>query len=37
MMATAVEAVLGAVHLDGGDNALASVMNYLGMIDPYNA
>lgn len=31
MMATAVEAILGAVHLDGGDHALASVMINLGL------
>ncbi|OAQ98330.1 hypothetical protein LLEC1_08056 [Akanthomyces lecanii] len=32
MMATAVEAILGAVHLDGGDNALRRVMGHLGLI-----
>lgn len=31
MMATTVEAILGAVHLDGGDQALASVMINLGL------
>ncbi|EEA19944.1 hypothetical protein EYB25_010025 [Talaromyces marneffei] len=31
MMATSVEAILGAVHLDGGDQALASVMTALGL------
>ncbi|KUL89264.1 hypothetical protein ZTR_03712 [Talaromyces verruculosus] len=31
MMATTVEAILGAVHLDGGDQALASVMIKLGL------
>jgi ribonuclease-3 len=31
MMSTAVEAILGAVHLDGGDQALASVMTHLGL------
>ena len=30
-MATSVEAILGAVHLDGGDHALASVMTELGL------
>ena len=35
MMATAVEAVLGAVHLDGGDDALASVMDRLRIVDPF--
>jgi hypothetical protein len=33
-MATAVEAILGAVHLDGGDGALAGVMGRLGIVDP---
>lgn len=32
-MATAVEAILGAVHLDGGDDALARVMEHLGLFD----
>ncbi|KAH8694870.1 hypothetical protein BGW36DRAFT_462567 [Talaromyces proteolyticus] len=31
MMATAVEAILGAVHRDGGDTALATVMDRLGL------
>jgi ribonuclease-3 len=31
MMATSVEAILGAVHLDGGDLALAVVMGKLGL------
>lgn len=31
MMATTIEAILGAVHLDGGDDALASVMARLGL------
>jgi hypothetical protein len=31
MMATTVEAILGAVHLDGGDAALATVMGNLGL------
>lgn len=31
MMATTVEAILGAVHLDGGDQALASVMTNLSL------
>lgn len=31
MMATTVEAILGAVHLNGGDEALASVMTKLGL------
>ncbi|KAF5130821.1 Ribonuclease 3 [Metarhizium anisopliae] len=34
MMATAVEAILGAVHLDGGLDALTTVMGNLGIIDP---
>lgn len=34
MMATAVEAILGAVHLDGGLDALTTVMENLGIIDP---
>lgn len=31
MMATTVEAILGAVHLDGGDEALTTVMDRLGL------
>lgn len=31
MMATTVEAILGAVHLDGGDTALTMVMENLGL------
>ena len=31
MMAATVEAVLGAVHLDGGDEALTAVMEQLGL------
>ena len=30
-MATTVEAILGAVHLDGGEEALAAVMERLGL------
>ena len=33
MMATAVEALLGAIELDGGDEALAGVMEHLGIAD----
>lgn len=33
MMATAVEAILGAVHLDGGDDALVAVMQHLRIVD----
>lgn len=32
MIATAAEAILGAVHLDGGDDALTSVMERLGIL-----
>jgi dsRNA-specific ribonuclease len=35
MMATAVEALLGAVHLDGGDGALSRVMGHLRIVDPF--
>jgi hypothetical protein len=31
MVATAVEAILGAVDIDGGRDALARVMNHLGL------
>jgi hypothetical protein len=31
MMSTAAEAILGAVHLDGGDEALVEVMDRLGL------
>lgn len=31
LMATAVEAILGAVYLDGGDQALTAVMTTLGL------
>lgn len=31
MMAATVEAILGAVHLDGGNDALATVMEHLGL------
>lgn len=31
MMATTVEAILGAVHLDGGYDALVGVMDHLGL------
>ncbi|KJK82651.1 hypothetical protein H634G_01788 [Metarhizium anisopliae BRIP 53293] len=34
MMATAVEAILGAVRLDGGVDALTTVMGNLGIIVP---
>ncbi|KAJ6784562.1 hypothetical protein PWT90_09372 [Aphanocladium album] len=34
MMATAVEAILGAVHLDGGDVALRRVMAQLRLASP---
>jgi len=30
-MATTVEAILGAAHIDGGDAALAQVMQSLGL------
>jgi hypothetical protein len=30
-MATTLEAILGAVHLDGGDTALTAVMQRLGL------
>jgi len=30
-MATTVEAILGAAHVDGGDAALAQVMQSLGL------
>ncbi|KAF2278957.1 uncharacterized protein EI97DRAFT_372268 [Westerdykella ornata] len=33
-MATTVEAILGAVHLDGGDAALGQVMDTLGLNHP---
>jgi hypothetical protein len=33
-MATTLEAILGAVHLDGGDIALAQVMDHLGLTHP---
>lgn len=33
MMATTVEALLGAVHLDGGLDALTNVMTHLRLID----
>jgi ribonuclease-3 len=32
LMATTVGALLGAVHLDGGDHALEKVMKELGLI-----
>lgn len=35
MMATAVEAILGAVHLDGGDDALRRVLTRLRIVNPY--
>ena len=31
MMATTVEAILGAVHLEGGDETLSMVMDNLGL------
>lgn len=34
MMATAMEAILGAVHLDGGDDALTRVMEHLRIVQP---
>jgi dsRNA-specific ribonuclease len=33
MVATAVEAILGAVEIDGGRNALARVMKHLGLTE----
>jgi ribonuclease-3 len=33
-MATTVEAILGAVHLDSGDSALARVLQSLGLTHP---
>lgn len=33
MMATAVEAIVGAVHLDGGDQAAYEVMIPMGLVD----
>jgi ribonuclease-3 len=33
-MATTVEAILGAAHLDGGDSALARVLQGLGLTHP---
>lgn len=36
MMATAVEAVLGAVHLDGGADALVAVMDRLRIVGPFH-
>lgn len=35
MMATAVEAILGAVHLDGGDAALHHVLTQLRIVNPH--
>ncbi|OAA64772.1 Ribonuclease III [Cordyceps fumosorosea ARSEF 2679] len=35
MMATAVEAILGAVHLDGGDAALRRVLAHLHIVSQY--
>jgi hypothetical protein len=32
MMATALEAIMGAVHMDGGVDALAGVMSRLGLV-----
>lgn len=34
-MATTVEALLGAVYLDAGRNALVSVLTVLGLIHPF--
>lgn len=36
MIATAMEAVLGAVHLDGGDDTLAPVTEHLRIVNPFN-
>lgn len=36
MMATAVEAILGAVHLDGGDVALRRVLTQLRIVNPHD-
>lgn len=36
MMAVSVEALLGAVHLDGGDDALARMMERFRIIDLLN-
>jgi len=33
MLATAVEAVLGAVYLDGGFDALGRIVNHLDLLD----
>lgn len=37
MMATTVEAILGAVHREGGADALGRVMERLGIVDPLRA
>jgi hypothetical protein len=34
LIATAIEAIVGAVHIDGGDDAADSVMETLGLTGP---